>query len=203
MADDSLSTATAKVGITEAAAILQLSPDTVRRRLKSGELSGERVRSSGGYKWLVTLPEETPTLASAQNEDVVDGVALYYRRGMCHQELGQYERAIQDFDKAIELLESNKEPLGDGQPFYFHQEGKKITGRKMLVPEISENPEMFGIKVGAIEGEIYESPEMLRIKVGADEIKSLASDTIILPPSIAPFRISQDLENSRLCEGNY
>jgi excisionase family DNA binding protein len=48
----------AKVSIAEAARRLGISQDTVRKRLRLGELAGEQVRAPGGFRWLVELPGE-------------------------------------------------------------------------------------------------------------------------------------------------
>ncbi len=49
---------TERVPIKEAAARLGVSTDTVRRRLKSGELAGERQPAPRGFVWLVELPSD-------------------------------------------------------------------------------------------------------------------------------------------------
>jgi len=55
------------VGIAEASRILGLSQDTVRKRVKSGEIPGTKHRAAGGFRWLVNLPSvdtksgETPS----------------------------------------------------------------------------------------------------------------------------------------------
>jgi len=56
------------VSIAEASRILGISQDTVRRRLRTGELSGERVQSPGGFKWLVDVPEPATTDADNHGE---------------------------------------------------------------------------------------------------------------------------------------
>jgi transposase-like protein len=48
----------AKASIAEAARRLGISQDTVRKRLRLGELAGEQVRAPGGFRWLVELPGE-------------------------------------------------------------------------------------------------------------------------------------------------
>jgi len=49
----------ARVGIAEAAHNLGISQDTVRRRLRCGELAGEKVRHAGGFRWLVEMDNTT------------------------------------------------------------------------------------------------------------------------------------------------
>jgi len=53
----------AQVSVAEASRRLDLSQDTVRRRLRTGELAGEKVAHAGGFRWLADVPEpgqETP-----------------------------------------------------------------------------------------------------------------------------------------------
>ena len=50
-----------EVSIKEAAERLGVSVDTVRRRLKAGELEGKQEpHGASGYRWLVQLPDDTP-----------------------------------------------------------------------------------------------------------------------------------------------
>jgi hypothetical protein len=58
--DDRSSDATRWVPIREAARLLGVSPDTVRRRIKRGELDGELVAQGAGQIWLVNLPKRLP-----------------------------------------------------------------------------------------------------------------------------------------------
>jgi len=51
------------VTISEAAELLGVSRDTVRRRLKSGVLTGEQRPGPNGTTWYVTLPTEAVTAA--------------------------------------------------------------------------------------------------------------------------------------------
>lgn len=47
---------TERVPIRDAAQRLGVSPDTVRRHLKSGEMTGERQKTPQGFIWLVDVP---------------------------------------------------------------------------------------------------------------------------------------------------
>jgi len=57
-----------RVTVAEAAAILGISPATVRRKLKAGELTGERVIRPQGSAFVVLLPRD----ASAAPDDASD-----------------------------------------------------------------------------------------------------------------------------------
>lgn len=67
------------VPLREAARRLGVSADTIRRRLKSGELHGEKHRGRQGDAWLVAVPPESPTsparkeapLSAAEREELV------------------------------------------------------------------------------------------------------------------------------------
>ncbi len=60
----------AKVSIAEAAHRLGISQDTVRKRLRVGELSGTQVRAPGGFRWMVVeLPDDVPGVETKKNGD--------------------------------------------------------------------------------------------------------------------------------------
>ena len=62
-----------KLDIDQAAAHLGLSPEMVRRRLRSGEMQGEKVPvsgMSGGYRWLVAIDQE-PEQDEATEKDSI------------------------------------------------------------------------------------------------------------------------------------
>ncbi len=80
----------AKVGLAEAAQILGVSSETVRRRLKKGELTGDKIKTDHGYQWVVELedlaPEGVPTT-------VVDVVEL--KRALAPEDLAALVQAAQ------------------------------------------------------------------------------------------------------------
>jgi hypothetical protein len=63
----------AKVSIAEAAHRLSISQDTVRKRLRLGELTGEQVKAPGGFRWLVDLPGENVE-SQGQGESHQEGI---------------------------------------------------------------------------------------------------------------------------------
>ena len=64
-----------KVSIAEAAHKLGISQDTIRKRLRAGELAGEQVRAPGGFRWLVELPEDVRGPATPEHADETAGEA--------------------------------------------------------------------------------------------------------------------------------
>jgi len=59
------------VGITEAAWILGVSSDTIRRRLKRGELEGTRMERPQGFVWAVRIDErEQPPMQLDMGDQV-------------------------------------------------------------------------------------------------------------------------------------
>jgi hypothetical protein len=57
----------AKVSIAEAGHRLGISQDTVRKRLRLGELTGTQVGAPGGFRWMVELPEDVPGAETKKN----------------------------------------------------------------------------------------------------------------------------------------
>jgi len=81
---------TERIPIKEAAARLGVSTDTVRRRLRGGELAGERRQTPQGFLWLVELPVDVQPappaepanaaqVASVLMEDALEAVRLRER----------------------------------------------------------------------------------------------------------------------------
>ena len=58
----------ARLSIPEAMHTLGLSQDTIRKRLRSGDLQGQKVKGAGGFRWEVFIADG-PTLKS----DTQDG----------------------------------------------------------------------------------------------------------------------------------
>lgn len=65
-----------EVGIREAADILGVSVDTVRRRVRSGDLPARRVPMGKGYRWMVEVEAETPDDAPARDPREVEVATL-------------------------------------------------------------------------------------------------------------------------------
>lgn len=67
---------TERVPIKEAAARLGISPDTIRRRLKSGELVGERRATPQGFVWLVELPRDVQPTAPTETTNAAQAASV-------------------------------------------------------------------------------------------------------------------------------
>ncbi len=59
---------TDRVSIIEAAERLGVSVDTIRRRMKKGELVGEKEPTPQGYEWRIILPREESDVTEPQGE---------------------------------------------------------------------------------------------------------------------------------------
>ena len=46
-----------RVGIPEASLRFGVSQDTLRKKLKAGEITGYQVPAPGGFRWMIELPE--------------------------------------------------------------------------------------------------------------------------------------------------
>lgn len=63
-----------KLNIVQASLALGLSQDVIRRRLRSGEISGERIPYAGGFRWLVDVLDVTSG-HDRQGDDPLGGAA--------------------------------------------------------------------------------------------------------------------------------
>jgi len=79
-------TAPELVPIAEAARRLGVSPDTVRRRLKRGELEGEQHPTAQGFTWLVVMPSGSGSSEAAPAQ-VLGGQSTATEEGTATAEL--------------------------------------------------------------------------------------------------------------------
>jgi len=61
-----------EASIAEAAKILDVSPDTIRRRLKRGELTGQRIERPQGFTWAIHLDEHVQLPMQPDTHDRAD-----------------------------------------------------------------------------------------------------------------------------------
>jgi len=64
------------VNISVAAGHLGVSTETVRRRLRTGTLSGKREKTAQGFRWVVTIPDTPPTNTPPPGEGSDDGMLV-------------------------------------------------------------------------------------------------------------------------------
>jgi hypothetical protein len=89
-----------QVSIPEASRLLRVSENTVRRRLKSGELKGHHVASVGGFAWTIELSDDLVQDAPESGE------IAEMRASMARMEahITSLEGQLQAKDKQIEQL---------------------------------------------------------------------------------------------------
>lgn len=63
------------VSIGEAATILKVSPDTVRRHIRQGKLTAEKVRTAQGYRWQVALDAHVDAMDNAYVNALLERIA--------------------------------------------------------------------------------------------------------------------------------
>jgi hypothetical protein len=100
-----------RVSIAEAAQRLRLSEQTVRRRVRSGELPGVQLETPQGFIWTVELPDDSPTEQPDTGEvrtlrEFVE--ALQAEIDRLHEELESRRREAQQF---LFLLQQYQEAL--------------------------------------------------------------------------------------------
>ena len=91
-----------EVTIREAADRLGVSVDTVRRRLKAGELEGrQEPHGASGYRWLVQLPDDAPAETPAPAPPSADAY-----------ELADARTRIEGLERLIDELAGQRDKLG-------------------------------------------------------------------------------------------
>lgn len=92
--------------IKEAAERLGVSSDTIRRRLKAGELAGrQEPQGKQGYRWIVQLPEDaqdTPTAVGTAAPGMLSAEAY---------ELADSRARIEGLERLIDEIASQREKL--------------------------------------------------------------------------------------------
>jgi len=98
------------VTIKEAADRLGVSVDTVRRRLKAGELEGrQEPQGANGYRWLVQLPDDAPAETSATVPPSADAYELADARAR----IEGLERLIDELAGQRDKLETERDDWKD------------------------------------------------------------------------------------------
>jgi hypothetical protein len=92
-------TSPARVKVPEAARILGVSMDTVRRRIRSGALKARQKKTSSGHVWLVELPEEYA--AAAASPAAVEALTLEALR----REIAELRREVRELRDLLQARE--------------------------------------------------------------------------------------------------
>jgi hypothetical protein len=85
-----------KVSIQEAAKVLRLSPQTVRRRVKNGELPGVQVDTPQGFVWVVEVSEDVSNDSPTDEAMVKLVAALQAQIEGLNTELEARRREVQE-----------------------------------------------------------------------------------------------------------
>ena len=114
----------ARLSITEAAHRLRLSHDTIRRRLRSGDLQGQKIKGPGGFRWEVFI-DDGPTVKGVTDDgnhgddaqdgnhgdDGNDGALVEILR----EELAEKNRQISELHRLLAQTALNAAP---GRPWW-------------------------------------------------------------------------------------
>ena len=93
------------MSVPEAARLLRVSENTVRRRLRSGELQGNHVASSGGFLWMVEIPDEL----RVENTDSGEMTAMKALVARLEAQVSAQQEQLSIKDKQIEQILTAKD----------------------------------------------------------------------------------------------
>ena len=106
-----------EVSITDAAAILKVSVDTVRRRIKQGELQARKVASPHGEIYLVEIPEavvlvpsESPVNKDANPTEAETIEAMKKTVSVLESELAARRREVQELHVLLQQAQKQLPP---------------------------------------------------------------------------------------------
>ena len=100
----------ARLTIAQAADTLGIAQSTIRKRLRSGDLEGQKVKGAGGFRWEVFVADD-PTIKSDTNDDT-DGGALVE---ILRDELAEKNRQISELHRLLAQTALNAAP---GRPWW-------------------------------------------------------------------------------------
>jgi len=102
------------VDISVAARHLGVSTETVRRRLRTGTLLGEKEKTAQGFRWVVNIPDTPPNNTPPLGEvtDDTNGGALVE---ILREELAEKNRQISELHRLLAQTALNAAP---GRPWW-------------------------------------------------------------------------------------
>ena len=102
----------ARLSIPEAVHTLGLSQDTIRKRLRSGDLQGQKVKGAGGFRWEVFVADGPTVKGVTQDANVTDDGALVE---ILREELAEKNRQISELHRLLAQTALNAAP---GRPWW-------------------------------------------------------------------------------------
>lgn len=119
----------AELTIKEAAAALGVSQDTIRRRLKAGEIEGRKEEMGSGYRWVVTVPDDLePEPAGAGGQEL---------------ELASARARIEGLERLIEELSSDRD--------HWRDQAKRSQVMAETAQRLAEGAQALALPAGASE----------------------------------------------------
>ncbi len=100
-----------QVTIPEAAQLLRMSEYTVRRRLRTGELTGHQVASPGGFAWVVEVPDDLAQDAPVESGNSGEIAAMKALLARAEAQIASQETQLQAKDRQLESKDRQIEQL--------------------------------------------------------------------------------------------
>ena len=102
----------ARLSIPEAVHTLGLSQDTIRKRLRSGDLQGQKVKGAGGFRWEVFVADGPTVKGDTQDGDHGNDGALVE---ILREELTEKNRQISELHRLLAQTALN---AASGRPWW-------------------------------------------------------------------------------------
>ena len=104
----------ARLSISQAIHTLGLSESTIRKRLRSGDLQGQKVKGAGGFRWEVFVADDPTVKGVTQDANITDDGALALVE-ILREELAEKNRQISELHRLLAQTALNAAP---GRPWW-------------------------------------------------------------------------------------
>jgi predicted DNA-binding transcriptional regulator YafY len=106
-----------QVTVAEAARLLGVPEKTVRRKIRTGELSGAQANTAQGVRWMVEIPDGTPDQEHREHHNE-DCAALREVILVLREELEARRRETQEFLFLLQQLQRSLPAPGPSRPWW-------------------------------------------------------------------------------------
>ena len=105
----------ARLSIPEAMHTLGLSQDTIRKRLRSGDLEGQKVKGAGGFRWEVFVADDPTVKGVTQDGNHANEANNGALVEILREELTEKNRQISELHRLLAQTALNAAP---GRPWW-------------------------------------------------------------------------------------
>ena len=100
----------ARLSISQAAHTLRLSQSTIRKRLRSGDLQGQKVKGAGGFNWEVFVADDPTVKGDTDDANHTNNANSGALVEILREELAEKNRQISELHRLLAQTALNAAP---------------------------------------------------------------------------------------------